>query len=281
MTLPTYLRWPGRKTDLMPRIVDAFARGGGEAPDLWVEPFCGSAAGALYIKQHQPLGLRDTLVADANRALVNLHLAVHASHDLVSILLESLPQEDWRERYYEVRDLYNKERKPHQLLWLNGVCFNGLYRENAAGNFNVPVGRYKTPRWPSPEVLQEAAALWGRGASLFSATNLKGFVIPGMTERAWVYCDPPYVPAENMGSGFTAYAGGGFSSKDQEHLVRRAEMWAARGHRVVVSNHDTPYTRDLYDPTRGWEVESFPVQRRISAKSKGRKVVHELLAAIG
>ena len=297
---PVYLKWLGRKTSLLPRILQGFSDQ--EHPDHFVEPFVGSGAVSLALRE---AGFRGSIRAnDLNLRLSYLHR--HVAY-LPEVLWAALPAMDdtWRERYGSVRDAFNEEfyfgpgrladgpvkartadiHTSAQLLWLNATCFNGLYRENKAGAFNVPVGRYTTPRWPKKEKILAASRLWNLGGGTtftsddFEKINLDDADFNG---KAWVYCDPPYVPAGNMDTAFTAYQGGGFSYGDHVRLAAACKNWAARGHRVVVSNHDTPLARLLYPEDDGWEVvDSFSVRRSVAAKSTSRKAVNELLVAIG
>jgi DNA adenine methylase len=174
-----------------------------------------------------------------------------------------------KEQYYEIRKRFNLNRDPEDFLYLNRHCFNGLCRYNKDNKFNVPFGKYKDPYFPREEM--EAALPMLRKAKIF---NHDFRVIFDKIEKGdIVYCDPPYVPISDT-SSFTSYSSGGFSMVQQQSLTDCA--WAARkrGAIVVLSNQDTPVTRNLY---KGAEIFELEVQRNISCKGNSRKKVKELI----
>jgi len=279
MILKPILKWAGGKARLAPQIAHAFdARCDG----VYYEPFVGSAAVFLYLKSQGLVGR--SVLSDANGKLVEVHKAVRDQVDDVLEALTRLPGEDWRERYYDVREAYNDGpwRGPDhaaRFLWLNRAGFNGLYRENRSGRFNVPVGRYARLSFPSEERF--------RGVSeLLQDTEIVCGDFEEILERAregdHVYCDPPYVPLSETAC-FVGYCSAPFGIKEQQALALRARKAAFRGARVVLSNHDLPVVRnELYPTSRGFRHVAKPrVARAISRKSAARKAVAEVIAMIG
>jgi DNA adenine methylase len=137
------LKWAGGKARLAPQISVAF---GEKCRGRYFEPFIGS--GAVFLHRRAAGEVEDAVLADANGKLAAVHIVVRDHLDLLLEALDRMPKDDYRDRYYEMRESYN--RGPHQgpehaarFIWLNRAGFNGLYRENKRGDFNVPVGRYK------------------------------------------------------------------------------------------------------------------------------------------
>ncbi|HAH96354.1 MAG TPA: DNA adenine methylase [Firmicutes bacterium] len=274
MTIPNYrpfLKWPGGKRRLVPLLA---------SQAQWparrvVEPFCGSAVFSLSIAA---AGLVDEVwLNDINSDLINLfRVAAFELDPLVQICAGLfVPENNTAERYYYWRKVFNNESDPLQraalFIYLNRHGYNGLCRFSASGSFNVPFGRYRRPAFPEAE-LREAAPLL-RKARL---TEL-GFeaVLEQCTAGDVVYCDPPYVPLSATAS-FTAYAPAApFRSEEQAHLALCAGEAARRGATVVVSNHDTPETRQIY----GKHItETIAVRRNISCKGNQRAKAAEIIA---
>lgn len=273
------LKWAGGKSRLAPQICDAF---GGPCEGTYYEPFAGSASVFLYRRARGRV--RRAVLSDVNPKLMAVHRAVRDDVDGVIRAIEELPRTDWRERYYEVRVAFNAG--PHEgaahaarFIWLNRAGFNGLYRENRHGGFNVPMGSYTKLTLPEP-------ALFYRVHQLLQGTELVDGGFETLLARVGagdhVYCDPPYVPLSAT-ANFTAYSREPFGPKEQQRLADWAAAVAARGARVVLSNHDLPLVRDeLYARSRGFELLAAPmVSRAISRNGADRKPVAEVIAAIG
>jgi DNA adenine methylase len=162
---------------------------------------------------------------------------------------------------------------------LNRGGFNGLYRENRHGGFNVPMGSYARITLPEPAAFWEVSRLL-QGVEIVTAEF--GDVLARAQEGDQVYCDPPYVPLSAT-ANFTAYCKEPFGPSQQQDLADAAREAAARGVRVVLSNHDLPTVIDhLYAEARGFEHVARPrVARAISRNGADRKAVAEVIAAIG
>jgi DNA adenine methylase len=224
------------------------------------------------------------VLSDVNPKLMSFHRAVRDNVDEVLRELSHLPQEDWQERYYEMREAYNHEpwegpAHAARFVWLNRACYNGLYRENRDGDFNVPIGKYTHLRLPEPSTFWEVSQLL-QGVELLDG----GFapVLEWVRPGDQVYCDPPYVPLSAT-ANFTAYCREPFGPEEQRRLSELAQRAARRGARVVLSNHDVPFVREeLYTRSRGFEMVFRPqVSRAISRNADDRHAVGEVIAAIG
>lgn len=270
------LKWAGGKARLADRIANVFGR---PCEGTYYEPFLGSGAVFLSLKAAGLVGR--AVLSDVNAKLVAVHVALRDHVEKVLAELDALPMADWRERYYEVRERFNEG--PHQgpqhaarLLWLNRTGYNGLYRENRKGGYNVPRGQYRQVSLPSADHFRKVSAL-------LSDTELLSLpfeqVIDQATEGDHVYCDPPYVPLDAT-SRFTDYCSLPFGHTEQQALAEASRRAALKGAHVVLSNHDLPIVRDeLYSAERGFRhADDFGVRRAISCGQRRR--VRELIAEI-
>lgn len=272
------LKWAGGKSKLARDICDAFREPCG---GTYFEPFVGSAAVFLDRRARNRVGR--AVLSDVNAKLVETHRAVRDDVDGVIRALERIGTDHWRERYYEVREAYNTgpwDGPEHaaRFIWLNRAGFNGLYRENRHGAFNVPIGSYARLALPEPAQFWEVSRLL-QGVELLSG----GFaaVLDRVKPGDQVYCDPPYVPLSAT-ANFTAYSKDPFGPTEQLALAREAERIAALGATVVLSNHDTPYVREeLYREKAGFHIAHLEVSRAISRDGATRGRVGEVLATIG
>lgn len=273
------LKWAGGKARLAQSIGAAFQD---PCKGLYYEPFCGAGSVFLYRRAMGQVG--DAVLSDINPKLVALHTSVRDHVDLLLEELDKLPKDDWKERYYEVREAYNEG--PHEgpahsarFIWLNRAGFNGLYRENRKGGFNVPVGRYAALSFPSEERFREVAAL-------LEGVEIRTSSFEGVLQRArkgdQVYCDPPYVPISTTAS-FVGYHKSAFGPSHQLALAKEARRAALAGAVVVLSNHDLPVVRtEIYPQDAGFEYVARPqVARAISRRGSGRQRVGEVIARIG
>lgn len=260
-----FLKWAGGKHRLVERICRELPPG-----RTLIEPFAGSAAVFLGSSFER------NIVADVNEDLVSLFNFVKDAPDEIIAEIEQLfvPDTNKEDVYYDLRAEFNSSghsiRKAALFVYLNRHCFNGLCRYNRSGKFNVPFGRYKGPAAPISEI--RAFAAKSRSA-LFLAADFKEVMRLAQPGDV-IYCDPPYVPLSET-ANFTAYASGDFSAADQEDLARLARDLARMDVTVVISNHDTALTRDLY---KGAVFREFSVPRFISRDASNRLPAAEILA---
>jgi DNA adenine methylase len=166
----------------------------------------------------------------------------------------------------------NKIERAARLIYLNKTCYNGLYRENKKGEFNVPFGRYKNPKICDPDRLRKAS-------QLLQQVTLKEADFEVVVAQAgpgdFVYLDPPYVPLSAT-SNFTSYNRYGFSVSDQQRLASTFHELASRDCYVMLSNSNAPLVRELYDG-KGYRMVEIAARRSINSKGDGRGPVTELL----
>jgi len=257
-----FLKWVGGKTSLLPELmkhVPARLR-------RYHEPFVGG--GALFFAVRP----RRAFLSDSNVELVHCYRQVR---DDVYSVLDALARHVYERAHFEaVRaleplHLMSAERAA-RFIYLNKTCFNGLWRVNRSGRFNVPFGRYKNPRFADPSSLITASHAL-RGVELlcapFEASLAKA--APG----DFVYLDPPYDPVSPT-ARFASYTAGGFTWEDQRRLAHACIVLNRRGVRFLLSNSATMRVRELY---AGFEQRIVRAPRFINSKAEGRGRVDELL----
>lgn len=280
------LKWAGGKTRLLPELVKRLpasfmasqavaavstaAVGGTRArrakAPRYFEPFAGGAALFFHMRP------RHATLTDCNEELIHLYRVVR---DDVEGLIEELSQHPHdRTHYYSVRAQNPREMAPTEraarMVFLNRTCFNGLWRVNKRGEFNVPFGSYTNPTI-CPEDRLRAASRALAGVSLevmdFEAATRDA------TAGDFVYFDPPYVPLTRT-ANFTAYTGLGFGLPEQERLADLFTRLTDRGVHCMLSNSDTPLVRELY---AGHRIERVLAPRSISRDATRRDAVGEVI----
>lgn len=265
-----FLKWAGGKRRVVPYLEPHLC---GRPPKRLVEPFMGSAAVCLALHEE----MKGFVLNDANADLVNVfeHLRDEPETFIEATEACFTPDTNTEDRFYALRDRFNAAKpgsvdRAALFIYLNRHGYNGLCRYNASGGFNVPFGRYVRPKCPS-EAMRAAAPVLSR--STLTQGDFEP-VLDACGAGDAVYCDPPYVPLSRT-ANFAAYATGGFDADDQTRLVAAAKRAAQRGAVVVISNHDTPESRELYEGAR---LEYIDVQRNISRDGATRDTAREVIA---
>lgn len=265
MTKP-FLKWAGNKFRIIDTIRTMLPQG-----QRLVEPFAGSGAVFLNTDYDQ------YLLADSNADLISLFNIVRNQGDVFMTQCEKLfrPATNQEAYYYRRREEFNKchnpVRKAALFVYLNRHGYNGLCRYNASGGFNVPFGRYKKPYFPARELL--AFHERAQRAQFIQLDFAQVFAL--LRAGDVVYCDPPYVPLSKSAS-FTSYSAGGFDLQQQSHLAELAQLAKGRGVPVLISNHNTRFTRDAYQGADN--IKRLQVKRLISCQGQKRHSAAELLA---
>lgn len=261
-----FLKWAGGKS----RLISQYEEYLPPLDDVrrYYEPFIGSAA--LFFHLQPPAAC----LSDRNRKLVEVFEVVR---DDVEALIEALqPHKNEKAYYYEVRaqdpaELTKVERAA-RLIYMNKTCYNGLYRENQKGEFNVPFGRYKRPKiCDRPRLRAASAAL--QGVHLAAADFQDA--VAGAGEGDFVYFDPPYVPL-NETSSFTSYSRFGFDETDHRRLADTCRELHDRDCRVMLSNSSADLVYELYERPE-FQLVDIQASRSINSKADGRGPVKELL----
>ncbi len=263
------LKWAGGKTQLLDRILPALP----ENIRTYYEPFIGG--GAVFFALANQGRFRDAVISDANPALVELYTVLRDQvDDLVDGLVEHAEHGTDSEYFYDVRSWDTQTLSPVEraarLIYMNRTCFNGLYRVNRKGLFNVPFGKYKNPRVLNEPLLRASSQALQRVTILNS--DFAHVAVHARKGDA-VYFDPPYVPL-SASSSFTAYSKEPFGPAQQERVVEVYSEVCRRGAAAVLSNSDCDITRELYQDL---EVESVMASRNINSVGKKRGKVSEVL----
>ena len=268
-----FLKWPGGKRRVADKITAHFPT------EIWDyhEPFVGG--GAVFFSIWDRIK-GDVYLSDQNKELLFTYAAVRDSVDAVIEqlkVMEKLHKDD-PDFYYDVRKKFmdNPVAVACRLIYLNKTCFNGLYRVNRKGHFNVSKGDYENPTICNEKQLRDASRALNGGLFRNKAIILhRDFADIGVYRGNTIYADPPY------DGGFTSYTAKGFSKDDQTRLRDTAVTWMGKGARVVVSNAATDRIRTLWHRGAGFTQHPIDVQRSISRSATGRKPAKELIITGG
>lgn len=255
-----FLKWPGGKRGLLSQILPHL-----QGFDTFVEPFCGS--GVVFLNAPN----KKRIIADINQDLINLFRFVKDEKSSFINFCEKLfVNSNESERYYAHREEFNAttdlRKKSALFLYLNKHGFNGLVRYNHNGKLNVAFGKYKAVSFPRKEM--EAFCDAVQNVELHCCSFEKMFEL--IDESCVVYCDPPYDVLTET-SNFTSYSKSEFGKEQQKQL---AELVMSSKAKVIASNHDTKFIREIY---AGCEIISVEVPRRISVATKERTPAREVI----
>jgi DNA adenine methylase len=283
------LKWAGGKRQLLPALRGFYP----VVFDRYIEPFFGS--GAVFFDLHASgrLDGKQAWLVDDNADLIGCYrMLMSRTDDVIAALRRLASDHNARgaEFYYEVRDgRFNPMRAEASgsytpdmaamLIYLNRTGFNGLFRLNKAGAFNVPVGRYANPRiLDEVHLRQVATALRSRGVTLVHGSFDGALLEAGKGD--FVYCDPPYAPLSRTAC-FANYTAGGFTWNDQARLQRALIEASRRGAHVVLSNSSAPDIEQLYSASEAkraqLRIERVDARRAINSRAESRGPVTELI----
>ena len=264
-----FLKWAGNKFRVLPHLLPIIGD-----PKRYIEPFGGSMAVALNVSADE------YVLNDINNDLNNLygHVTDRNDDNFIKYCQELFYEGNNRETYNEMRDLFNRStdtlERSRMFVYINRHCFNGLTRYNSKGGFNVPFGKMKNPKCPVNEMMWFRMYFLQKKHRFMSTSFEDSALYENIESGDVVYFDPPYVPASDT-ANFANYAKEGFTYDQQVQLAELAESLASRGAKVIISNHDTPVSRELY---KNAQIHSIQVSRSIAANKNSRKKASELIA---
>ena len=287
-----FLKWAGGKTQLLDTISTHLPKGlYTEQIDTYVEPFVGGGAVFFFMAQNFEVLIHFYLF-DINQDIINCYNMIKQNVDVIIAELEVLKHtflnkrtdESRRQFYLAVRREFNLEKDMHfsfataaKLMFLNKTCYNGLYRVNSNGHFNVPFGGYKNPKVYDTENLTAVSHLLQQADIICGDFEKSAKYI---TPRAFVYLDPPYRPISPT-AGFTSYAKQDFTEYDQTRLQEFCKRINKKGAKFLLSNSD-PKNKDPADhffenQYKEFIIERVRANRAINCKASGRGQINELL----
>ena len=265
------VKWVGGKTRLLPEIAARMPRTYGR----YFEPFAGGAA--VFFSMAPPAAV----LADRNADLIATYRAVASDVEGVIRRLAIHRDAHDEKHYYATRTRWNDASvvwtpldRAAAFIYLNRTCYNGLWRVNRSGGFNVPMGRYKNPPICAAAGLRAASAVLARATIVCADYRT---AVADARPGDLVYFDPPYDPVTTT-ANFVSYTADAFGPDDQRALATLAHELADRGVAVVLSNSDTPFIRSLY---RGLRIDRVRCARAINCNADRRGDVDEVLVLGG
>lgn len=293
-----FLKWAGGKSQLLPQFQKLYPEEllAGQIA-RYIEPFVGG--GAVFFDIASQFNIQSFYLIDANKELVLTYQVVQRNPtDLIGWLKDmeteylALPDAERKRFYYHVRDKFNAVQpyinyqvysdawieRAAQLLFMNRTCFNGLFRLNSKGQFNVPHGRYKNPKIVDPDNIYNASLLLQKAEIICGDFTL---CEQWVTENTFVYFDPPYRPL-NTTSSFTSYSQDKFNDADQIRLSKFFKQLAKRRNVYLMLSNSDPTNENANDDFfqrlySGFNIHTVSAHRMINSNPEKRGKIRELV----
>lgn len=293
-----FLKWAGGKKQLIDDIESRLPKEIKKSGKIekYFEPFIGG--GAIFFHLVSNYDIKEAYLYDINRELILVYNVIKNNPEKLiyhlSILADDfLPrsQEDRKKYFLEVRALFNEDvadfnfdkysdehvRRAAYTIFMNKTCFNGLFRLNRKGEFNVPCGKYKNPLICDKENIRNVSEVL-KNVNIFNASYLESEDL--IDDKSLVYLDPPYRPLSKT-SNFTTYAGNEFGDEEQLELGAYYKRISEKGAKVILSNSD-PKNEDpndnFFDDLYGdFTIERVKANRAINSNAKKRGAINEIL----
>jgi len=269
-----FLKWAGGKRQLLAEIKK-------HLPDninnyTYFEPFLGAGAVFLYL---QP---KKAVINDSNEQLILTYNVIKDNIDELITLLKKYQKKNNEDSFYKIRNIDREPEKfiklsniekAARLIFLNKTCFNGLYRVNSQGLFNVPYGKYKNPSICEEIVLRQISDYFNSSSISILNCDFED-AVEKADKKSFVYFDPPYHSPNK--TNFTGYQADGFNEDEQKRLRDLIIRLTNRGVKCLLSNSDTDYIQELYK-NKLFKIISVQAKRAINSDSAGRGNVNEVL----
>lgn len=290
-TIKPFVKWAGGKGSLIPQLQDYYPIDIGNEIDKYIEPFLGGGAVLIHILQNY--NIKEAYAFDINIDLINCYNVIKYNVENLIQELEkkekhffTLNEEKAAEYFYIIRKEYNSYnleeneinvKRASEFIFLNRTCFNGLYRVNKSGKFNVPFGKYKNPQICNASNLRKLSKLIQNVNFEFGDyTNSDKYI----DSKSFVYFDPPYRPL-SLTSGFTSYTKEEFNDNNQKELANFFKSLDKKRAKLMLSNSNPKNTNmndnffeEIY---KGFYINEIYSKRRINSNAKGRGEISELL----
>jgi len=262
-----FIKWAGGKKQLLEQFKPYFPK----KIERYFEVFVGGGAVAFYIiKTYKPSYV---FLSDINEELINTYQVIKEDVDSLIKELKKLKELHSKENYYKIRaedpKLLSPLTRASRFIYLNKTCFNGLYRVNSKDGFNVPMGSYKNPSIVMEDDLREIS-------KLLKDIEIKVMSFEGITKLTkkgdFIYFDPPYYPLK--AGSFTTYTKGNFLEKEQKQLAEVFKKLDKKGCKVMLSNSDTKFIKDLY---KEYNINFVQATRMINCDATKRGKINEVV----
>lgn len=276
MTAKPFIKWVGGKGKLILELEKYFPK----EFNRYYEPFVGGGALFFYLKQSKDISFSS--INDINSKLITAYKQIQQNPEKLISLLKNIETEykklsliEQEKYFYKMRENYNKENIDElttaaYLIFLNKTCFNGMYRENSKGEYNIPFGDQKNPTICDEEnILAVSKRL--KNTEITSQPFEKS--IENCQKGDFIYFDPPYYPI-NVTSSFTSYSKSTFDQKEQEKLRNVFANLAKKSCFVMLSNSNTPFINDLY---KDFHINYLYAARSINSKGDKRGKIKEVV----
>lgn len=264
-----FVKWVGGKRQLIEQFQKLFPK---EFNDYY-EPFLGG--GAVFFNIHK----KKSFLSDMNAELINTYLVIKNDHKKLIKYLKGI--EHTKEKYLEIRawdrekdwtKKYSDIERAARFIYLNRTCFNWLHRVNSRGEFNVPMGAYKNPDYVQEENITNVSKLLNATEAEIRVESFE-HVLDNAKKWDFIYLDPPYDTLTET-ANFTSYNQDSFGREMQARLAETFRTLHKRGCKVMLSNHNTPYIRELYS---GFRFEIVKARRNVNSNATGRGEVEEIV----
>ena len=264
-----FLKWAGGKRQLLPIILENYIPTNFET---YYEVFLGGGAMLCALQPSK------AVINDSNQELINCYQVIR---DSLELLIEQLAiHKNEADYYYQIRawdrktDYHTKNciEKASRIIYLNKTCYNGLYRVNSQGQFNVPFGRYKNPSFYDKVSIQALSHYLNQADIEILNMDFEA-AVSSAQKNDFIYLDPPYDPVSET-SSFTAYAIKGFNRDEQSRLKQMVDRLDKKGCKILLSNASTDFVKDLYSE---YKIVTIPATRMINSQSQKRGKIEELL----
>jgi DNA adenine methylase len=251
----TFLKWVGGKARIARAILEKFPKGA----EVYFEPFLGGGSILIQVLEEASAGrlkFERYIAADLNGHLIDAFIAVRDHVESLISELCFLEQSISKEDFYRYREQFNSNPTPALFIYLNKTCFRGLYRENKKGEFNVPFGNYKKPLICPTEELRRVSRLFNEFNVAFEKGSFNN-TLQVVSERDFVYLDPPYVDT------FNGYTSDGFNSKEFFDFLTEVDC------PFVMSNLDTPQLEEIFG--KRWRIQKIEITEGMKSTGKSAK----------
>lgn len=285
-----FLKWAGGKGQLLEKFGDLYSSELTDGKiDTYIEPFVGG--GAVLFDVLQKYDIKKAVIIDLNKELINCYRCIKADvNELIKQLAElkdkfySLPTDEQSKFYLEIRRKYNSIKlngkydfeKAADFIFLNRTCFNGLYRVNSKGEFNVPFGKYKNPLICDVDNLILVNKLLQKVEIVYGEYSLCKDYIDGNT---YLYFDPPYRPLNTQ--SFVGYSQNGFNDENQKQLAELYKELDKKGCKIMLSNSDpknsNPNDNFFDDLYKCFEIQRIQARRMINCQAAKRGDITEII----